>query len=351
MSRRISIFAVLLLAAPALFAQSNGATAIHVFGGWAYGRTNGNEYLAGTRQGAFDNLDLALNLAATPVEQLRLEAQVFAGIDRGVRETNIDYAFGEWRFSDALRVHAGRMKHPFGIYTEIYHVGTLRPFYSLPQSVYGRAGTLAEAYNGVGVSGFRRLGTRWAVTYDVYAGELDLNVADFEQDLSKTDGEGEIDVKKVIGGRAVFETPVDGLSFGASAYRGTIDALGMRARHAAAGAQIEYLTDRLSLRTEWTRNSTGASGERAGYVEAAWRFTRHWQVAGRFDGVKETIDRGIDGHHNEATVGVNYWLTRRFVVKLSGHHIAGTHFVLPDAATGRLNGDTRLLMFGAQFSF
>ena len=52
-----------------------------------------------------------------------------------------------------------------------------------------------------------------------------------------------------------------------------------------------------------------------------------------------------------ATVGVNYWLTRRFVVKLSGHHIAGTHFVLPDAATGRLNGDTRLLMFGAQFSF
>jgi len=351
MSRRFSIFAGLLLAAPALFAQSNGAPAIHVFGGWAYGRTNGNEYLAGTHDGELENLDLALNLAAAPVEPLRLEAQFAIDIDRGVRKTLFDYAFAEWRFSDALRVHAGRMKHPFGIYTEIYDVGTLRPFYSLPQSIYGPSGTLAEAYNGVGVSGFRKLGTRWAVTYDVYAGELDLPFADFDHDLFRPDEQGEVDLKNVIGGRAVFDTPIDGLGFGVSAYRGTIKGLETRVHHDAAGAQLEYLTDRLSLRTEWTESSTGASGEHAGYVEAAWRFTPHWQVAGRFDGVQEKRDRTIDGRHNEASVGVNYWFTRQFVVKLSGHHIDGTHFAQPDAVTGRLDGDTRLLMFGAQFSF
>jgi hypothetical protein len=352
MSRRFSIFAVLLLlAAPALFAQSNGAPAIHIFGGWAYGRTNGNEYLAGTRQGAFDNLTLALNLAATPVEPLRLEAQFSADIDRGDRETAFDFAFAEWRFSDALRVRAGKMKHPFGIYTEIYDVGTLRPFYSLPQSVYGPTGTFAKAYNGVGVSGFRKLGTRWAVTYDVYAGELDLPIADLSQDVFKTSKNGELGVKNVIGGRAVFETPIDGLSFGASAYRGTIDAAETRVHHRAAGAQIEYVNDRLSLRTEWTDNATGASGEHAGYVEAAWRFTPRWQVAGRLDGVQENRDRTTDGRHNEASIGVNYWFTRQFVVKLSGHHIDGTHFAQPDAVTGRLENQTHLLMFGAQFSF
>jgi hypothetical protein len=351
MSRRFSIFAGLLLAAPALFAQSNGVPAIHVFGGWAYGRTNGNEYLAGTRQGEFDNLTLALNLAATPVEPLRLEAQVSTEIDRGVRQTAFDFAFAEWRVSDALRIHGGKMKHPFGIYTEIDDVGTLRPFYSLPQSVYGPAGTLAEAYNGVGVSGFRKLGTRWAMTYDVYAGELDLPFADFDREVFQADENGQLDVKNVIGGRAVLETPIDGLSFGASAYRGTMNGLETRVHHQAAGAQLEYLTDRLSLRTEWTENVTGASGEHAGYVEAAWHFTKHWQVAGRFDGVQEKHDRTIDGRHNEASVGVNYWFTRRFVVKLSGHHIDGTHFAQPDAVTGRLQGDTRLLMFGAQFSF
>lgn len=352
MSRRFSILAVLLLlAAPALFAQSNDATAIHVFGGWAYGRTNGNEYLAGTRQGELDNLTLALNLAATPVERLRLEAQVFADIDRGVGETAFDYAFAEWRFSDALRVHAGRMKHPFGIYTEIYDVGTLRPFYSLPQSVYGPAGTLAEAYDGGGVSGFRKLGTRWAMTYDVYAGKLHLPFADFDADVLPGNEDGELDVKQVIGGRAVVETPVDGLSFGASAYRGTIDARERRVRHMAAGGQIEYVTDRLSLRTELTGNRSGASSEHAGYVEAAWRFTRHWQVAGRYDGVQEKNDRTIDGRHNETAVGVNCWFTRRFVVKLSGHHIDGTHFAQPDPVTGRLKSHTNLLMFGAQFSF
>jgi len=350
MNRRFSMFAILLLAAPALFAQSNGAPAIHVFGGWAYGRTDGNEYLAGTRQGALDNLTLALNLAATPVEQLRLEAQFAADIDRGVRKTAFDYAFAEWRFSDALRVRAGKMKHPFGIYTEIYDVGTLRPFYSLPQSVYGPSGTLAEAYSGIGISGFRKLGTRWAMTYDVYAGKLDLKFADFDQDVFKAD-DGELDLENTIGGRAVFETPVDGLSFGASAYRGTINGREGNVHPRAAGAQLEYLTDRLSLRTEWTDNVTGASGDHAGYFEAAWRFTPQWQVAGRFDGVQEKNDRTLDGRHNEASVGANYWFSRHFVVKLSGHHIDGTHFAQPEAVTGRLKNDTNLLMFGAQFSF
>lgn len=346
-----SLAILFLLAAPALHAQSAGPVALHVFGGWAYGKTNGNEYLTGTRDGELDNVDLALNLSAAPVAPLRLEAQLFADINRGVKETAIDYAFGEWRFSDALRVRAGRIKHPFGIYTEIYDVGTLRPFYSLPQSVYGPAGTLAEAYNGVGAAGFRKLGTRWSVTYDVYAGELDLPFADFHRELATADEEGEIDVKNVVGGRAVFETPVDGLSFGASAYRGTIFTPETRIQHAAAGVQVEYLTDHLSFRSEWTRNRTGGNGEQAGYVEAAWHLTPHWQVAGRLDGVREDSDRSMDGRHHEISAGVNYWFTRQFVAKLSGHHVHGTHFAQPDAVTGRLRTQTKLVTFGAQFSF
>jgi hypothetical protein len=84
MNKLVFAAALSFLAATLFAQQPNGAPALHVFGGWAY-----------------------------------------------------DYGFAEWRFSDALRLHAGRMKHPFGIYSEIFDVGTLRPFYTLSQSVYG----------------------------------------------------------------------------------------------------------------------------------------------------------------------------------------------------------------------
>jgi len=331
---------LLFFVVPAAYAQQ-----LHVFGGWAYGRTNGNEYLAGTHGGSYDNADLALNLAATPVERLRLEGQLAVDVERGVQTASIDYAFAEWRISDAARLRVGRLKHPFGIYTEIYDVGTLRPFFELPQAVYGPIGTLAEAYNGVGLAGFRKLG-KWSVSYDVYAGELDLPYTDFNEKIA-TSADDKLDVKNVLGGRAVVETPVDGLSFGASTYTGSIQHL----VHKAAGAQVEYLTDRVSLRGEWIANRTGTFAEHAGYAEGAWRFTTHWQGAMRYDGLQEASDRTAAGRHNETTLGFNYWFTRRFVVKLSAHHVDGSHLMLPNATSGVLLRHTHALMFGSQFSF
>jgi len=336
---------LLFFVVPAAYAQQ-----LHVFGGWAYGRTNGNAYLAGTRAGAYDNVDVALNVAASPAEPLRLEGQFAVDVSRGVRETSIDYAFAEWRVSDAARLRAGRLKHPFGIYTEIYDVGTLRPFFALPQAVYGPVGTLAEAYNGVGLSGFRKLG-KWSVSYDVYAGELELPYTDFDDYILNGGHDDKLDVRNVLGGRAVVETPVEGLSFGASSYSGAIDSGSARLVHKAAGAQVEYLTDRLSLRGEWIANRTAMLGEHAGYAEAAWRFSPRWQAAARVDGLQEARDRTAAGRHNETSLGLNCWFTRHFVVKLSAHHVDGTHLVLPNAATGITKNQTQALMFGSQFSF
>jgi len=349
--KKASPMVVFLVAcAPSLLAQQIGPT-IHVFGGWAYGKTDGNAYLAGTHAGEYDNVSVAVNVAASPAEKVHLEGQLFADIVRGVKETSIDYAFGEWRFSDALRLRAGRIKHPFGIYNEVHDVGTLRPFFSLAQAVYGPVGTLAKAYNGLGVSGLRKLGA-WSVMYDAYAGELDLPYDDFEAGSTATTKEM-LDVKNVVGGRAVLETPIQGLSFGGSAYAGTIspDDSKLRKRHRAAGVQIEYATDCLSLRGEWTRNRTGEEDERAGYLESALRLTPHWQVAARHGALQESADRSNTGRHRETAVSINYWFTRQFVLKLSGHHVGGIHLAQPDPGTGTASEHTRLLMFGAQFSF
>jgi hypothetical protein len=352
MNKVIFTTSLSFLAATALFAQQpNGAPSLHVFGGWAYAKTDGNTYLDGTRGGQFDNAYVALNVAAVPAERLRLESQAAFEMDRGVRHIDLDYGFAEWRFSDALRLHAGRMKHPFGIYSEIYDVGTLRPFYTLSQSVYGASGTTVESYEGAGISGFRKLGDGWGVTYDAYRGDLRLPFADRDGQHGAIVADGELNVKRAYGGRAVFETPVDGLSVGTAAYRGTISGRGPRASQSAADAQVDYAKDRLSLRGEWVLSRNGPAGEHGAYGDAAWTFTRHWQGAVRFDGLHERGDGTDDGRHNEVALGVNYWLTRHFVFKLSGHRAHGTHFVLPDAATGALEARTHLLLFGAQFSY
>jgi hypothetical protein len=243
------------------------------------------------------------------------------------------------------------MKHPFGIYTEVFDVGTLRPFYALPQAVYGPVGTLAEAYSGVGVSGFRKLGSKWSVSYDVYAGKLDLPYDDFGSRQTAAKG-ATLKVKSVVGGRAVFDTPVEGLHIGGSAYGGTIESSSLHQRHTAAGVQAEYVADRLSLRSELTANSNGSEGEHAGYLECGWRFTPHWQGAVLVDALRENIDGGADGsRHQEVGVGINYWFTPQFVLKLSAHHVDGFHLAGPDPVSGLTKKNTDLLMFGAQFSF
>jgi len=344
--KRVIIAALALLAAQTSLAQP----VVHLFGGWQYGLTDGNRYLGGTKEGGYRNANLALNLAAAPSQNLRIEGQLFTGINGAEKETAIDYAFGEWRFSDALRLRVGRVKHPFGIYTEVFDVGTLRPFLSLPQSVYGPVGTLAEAYSGAGISGVRHFRS-WSIRYDAYAGTLALPYNDFDDGIAFGPPQ-DLKVRNVIGGRAVFETAVEGLSFGASVYSGRIEAENARhARHSAAGMQIEYVTDRLSLRGELTKNRTADMGDEAGYAEAAFRITPRWQLAVRRDVLHECASMSdLSGHHHETAAGINYWFSPHFVLKLSGHHVYGNHLAAPDGDDAQ-RPRTNLLLVGAQFSF
>jgi hypothetical protein len=115
---------------------------------------------------------MALALSARPVEKLRVSTLFELEQQEGAQklEPALEYAFAEWKFSEALRVRAGRVKLPFGIYTEILDVGTLRPFFTLPQGVYGPTGTVVPGYNGIGLTGRWSHGGTWALQYDVYGG-------------------------------------------------------------------------------------------------------------------------------------------------------------------------------------
>jgi hypothetical protein len=339
---------------------------IHGFGNWAYGRTDENTYLIGSESGEYDNILFALNISANPFKDLRLDAQMdWNQTDEGT-EVELDYAFAEWRFSDTFRFRIGRIKQPFGIYTEIFDVGTLRPFFTLPQGIYGPAGIISESYQGLGFTGSLYGGKGWGIDYDLYGGEVDVEVEEesfefFASGMEEEETEGIEDIQDTLGARLIISTPLSGLSFGVSGYTGKIEDIS--GRHSAYGVHGEYLSEAWSVRGEYARH-TDEDELRvdAFYVEVAYRFKEHWQAATRYDW-SDTELEGVDVsaapsllEHKDYAVGVNYWFNPNFVLKFSYHSVDGNRFALPESVdqailNGTLEERTNLFIFGANFSF
>ena len=139
--RIVLVCGMLLLSAGISAAASIGRVDIHGFGGWAYGKTsNKNQYLRGDENGNYDNVNFSLNINANPYESFFVYVQTGFNEEFGEKEVLLDYAFAEWRLSNLFMLRAGKVKAPFMIYTEIYDVGMLRPFYSLASGIYRQSG-------------------------------------------------------------------------------------------------------------------------------------------------------------------------------------------------------------------
>ena len=135
-------------------AQGTERYSLQGFGGWAFGDTNNDNrygYVA-SGEGDWNNYYFALNLAAQPMEKLSIRSQAFWGEDQRGQRIKLDYVFAEWAHAPALKLRVGKAPVPFGIYTEVYDVGTVRPFYLLPQFYEGPLGLIPKAYEGVGLT-------------------------------------------------------------------------------------------------------------------------------------------------------------------------------------------------------
>lgn len=336
---------------------------LHGFGSWSYGKTDGNELATGDKKGDYQHSEFSLNIAAAPLRQLSIRAQIALETDHKGTDTVADYAFAEWRFSDELRARFGQAQHPFGLYSEIFDVGTLRPFIFLPQSVYGPVGIFAESYKGVGLTGYRQSAGGWGTSYDLYAGGLDV----VEQDAAAilAGAESRDVVRNVVGGRISLKVPATDLTFGFAALQGTNENSN-NSRNSSLGLQAQYLSDDWWVRCEAVvHDDQGERRLKAGYLEVSRFLTPHWQVAGRYDRLKTDLTENEENlplvlfQHREVALGVNYWFSPSLVLKLSVHDVEGNAFALPgeaqelrDAlAAGGLDSATRLIAFGAQFSF
>jgi hypothetical protein len=374
---RVLIVIALLVGHLSAGAATVAGVNLHGFGGWAYGKTdNANRYLVGNKDGDYNNVDFALNLTANPYEKFFLHIQPSYTETSAGNKTGLDFAFAEVAFSEAVIARIGKIKVPFMLYTEVYKVGTIRPFFMLPQGIYYDA--TAEAYKGLGLTGSLYTSPNWELVYDVYGGKISLQPAiipSFQQEqlvLTSVSPSS----KDFIGGRLLVHTPIEGLSFGSASYLGdfefavnghVLEDFVAAGRSLFIGAFAEYLSDRWWVRSEavGTRANPGTSEDMA-YGEVAYKLTSHWQVASRYEFVKmhwKTDDFQYlptsSNEHQEVALGLNYWLNPDMVFKLSYHRVDGNRFAHPDTSgsfleviqKNKFDDPTQLVMFGVQFSF
>ena len=119
-----------------------------------------------------------------------------------------------------------------------------------------------------------------------------------------------------------------------------------------------------TLRAEYFRAFADTVDLISGYVEASCRLGRHWQVAGLYERGKLDPEPGTYyaalpeqiKRHEAFGLALNFWATPEVVFKLNGYSVDGNQSARSanagiDAALGRLDDTTVVLILGAQFSF
>lgn len=350
-----------------------GGVQIHGFGGWAYGVTdNENRYLIGSKDGNYDAVNFSMNLSANPSDQFSVYVQTGFNEQFSESEVGIDYAFAEWYVNDAVSIRAGKVKAPFLLYTEIYDVGTLRPFFNLPAGIYQQF--TAEAYKGVGLTGTIYSSSQWDVRYDVYGGELELLPQTSFEMLPEPHLMEETPIlKNMIGGRILLQTPIDGLIISGSGYGGAGDLYsdGQPAggnfdiSYLFLGASAEYLSERFWVRAEYAGQQTGDAYKfHAFYLEPAYKLTEHVQAALRYEWLNGEADWLEDFpesflDHQDMAFGLNVWLNPGMVVKVAYHLAQGNRCAQPSTVNdflqvvqrGKFEENTHVFSAGIQFSF
>jgi hypothetical protein len=158
------------------FKVLNRTVQVHGFGAQGFVFTNQNNWLSmNTSQGDFVMTDAALNASSQISDKFRVGAQVY---DRDVGQMGdwhpeLDWAYGDYKFTGWLGVRAGKVKTALGLYNDTQDLNFLHTWAILPQSIYPldlRSSTMA--HTGGDVYGHVELGKKLGTaSYTAYAGQ------------------------------------------------------------------------------------------------------------------------------------------------------------------------------------
>lgn len=192
---------------------------IHGFVSQGFLKSSQNNFLAQSERGSFEFNEVGLNFTEKITDRFRIGMQLFMRDlgPIGNYKPQFDWFYLDYQFFDWLGLRAGRTKIPFGLYNEINDVDAARVPILLPQSVYptqNRDYLLAQT--GFEVYGRTPYSSLGVLEYRAYGGTIYL-------DASDADNIENFEVPYVIGGRLMWETPLEGLRLGGTYQRLSLD--------------------------------------------------------------------------------------------------------------------------------
>lgn len=322
-------------------------------------KTTHHNYLAKSERGSVEFTEVGVNFTQSLSERLRLGVQLFSRDlgPIGNYSPHFDWYYLDYRFSDWLGVRAGRLKLPWGLYNESQDVDAGRVPVLLPQSLYSVASReFLFAQTGSEIYGLVPLADAGRLQYRLYGGTIFLNAEETSAQLR------EFDVPYVVGGRLMWQPPIEGLQLGGSIQKLRLefdfvptakqladyqskeqlpaDFSGVISTRIPAWlwiASIEYQAHALLLAAEYGRsyleiqtNLIRPTMQRtregfylmASYQVGSW-FTPGLYYSAHFPNITQSR-KGRANYQHDLAVTFRYDLTPNWLLKLEGHYMHGT---------------------------
>jgi hypothetical protein len=236
----------------------------------------------------------------------------------------LEYGFIEYTVSDLLKVRAGKMFIPFGIYNEIH---TAKPAFL---SVKEPAST--NKTERIVEDGFRFY-PRWGAGVALH-GDGVLKHRNFNYDVFLSNGEEENtnpfeednNGAKAVTGRFRLELS-ESLHVGNSFYYDKYGSEGELDRLVSEGVELQYTRNDFRLWAElamgWRKGNDGSTVRQLGfYIQPSYTFANGVTPYLRFERVDPNLDRSED-HGFDFIVGVNWEISRGFALKLENNYFTG----------------------------
>jgi hypothetical protein len=317
---------------------------VHGFASQGALLTSDNDYLAHTERGSLEFTEAGINFTKSLDDRLSIGLQLFARDLGSVGDysAKFDWLYLDYRWKDWLGVRAGRVKLPYGLYNDTSDIDAAQPVILLPQSVYPATNrNFLLAQTGLELYGYYSLGSAGALDYHAYLGTLYLSIPDTS--AIRVD---ELDVPYVVGGRVLWEAPIDGLRVGASALNGQVDgtftmevesmstSIKFESRSTNWLSSVEYANRDILLVAEYGRSigrstvgpmTTRRTAEHL-YGLAGYRWRPWLQTTAYYSLLYPDVDQrsGQANHQHDAAGSVRFDITAHWIFKLEGHFLRGT---------------------------
>lgn len=347
-STAASMLGALLLAAGwgscAYAVELGESVEMHGYGHLGFLKTDANRYLKAGTEGTWQYRDLALLFTGKLNDRSKAWVQLY-GSEGKVR---VDWAFVDYQLAIGPTLQFGQIKLPLGIYNETRDVEFIRPSSMRPFLYQDAAEISDEAYRGVGLLHDHDLGGG-SMSWNVYAGRI----AEFEADHPHNH-------KGLVGVRAVYRTPVDGLSVMVSAYDSQIEMKesGEAGHKRVTVLSLDHVRGDLDLKAEYGRKSAFGETAETWYGQAAYTFGEKWTPYLRYDYVTtdraNRANRADPSFYQRSTVlGLGYKFSANVGLRLETHINHG--YAMPVAAeeveAGAGETDWNMTVFSLNFIF